>query len=420
MIGHAAATIALISVAVHGVFFYADFNETLGLTLNGNSATTNCIFKPINAYGVNYAAADVLEALLDVIQSHSLDRVTLDTTETSTPAFTKHIASTTAMFGHRDTYQPSLQSECPVRVRLTGSQPHQASSVWYNDPLNVLDGFETRFTFQISDHAKRCYDVKTPNFGLTSYQSCVVHGGDGFAFVVHGDPNATFALGASGQGLGWSSISPALAVVFHTGPNGGSPTSDALLVDHVSLHASSNAPGNPPLLLSAPVPVDIADGTIHIVKVRYYNSMPQQYFAYLSSAPDAVPFMKDMSEERRVGCVVVFMDDGINSDTPLFAVPINLAVALILPNDQAYIGFTAATGHAWEKHDVLSWYYCAAPPCLNANGAIVALDFDYETQSKLNAASYGTGLYPELIFPDTGAWGLDQAYFAPQVPRGVS
>ncbi|ETV87866.1 hypothetical protein H257_01295 [Aphanomyces astaci] len=413
-IRHAVAVATLLPTATQGVFFYADFNETLGLTLNGNSATSNCIFKPMNAYGVNYADGDVLEAQLDVIQSHSLDRVTLDTTETSTPASTGRIASTTAMFGHRDTYQPSSQRECPVRLRLTASQPHQASSVWYNDPLNVLDGFETRFTFQISDHAKRCYDVKTPNFGLSAYQSCVVHGGDGFAFVVHGDPNATVALGGSGQALGWSDIAPALAVVFHTRPNG------ALLVDHVSLHVSSSMPGSPPLVLSVPTPVDIADGGIHIAKVRYYNTIPQQYFAAMSATPDVVPFLKDMSEERRVGCVVVFMDNGITTDTPLLAVPINLAAALALPNDQAYIGFTAATGHAWEKHDLLSWYYCAAPPCLNVHGATVALEFDYETQSRLNTASYGTGLYPELIFPDTGPWGIDQTYFAPGVPRGVS
>ncbi|RLO10670.1 hypothetical protein DYB28_009147, partial [Aphanomyces astaci] len=96
-------------------------------------------------------------------------------------------------------------------------------------------------------------------------------------------------------------------------------------------------PGSPPLVLSVPTPVDIADGGIHIVKVRYYNTIPQQYFAAMSATPDVVPFLKDMSEERRVGCVVVFMDNGITTDTPLLAVPINLAAALALPNDQAYI-----------------------------------------------------------------------------------
>ena len=25
---------------------------------------------------------------------------------------------------------------------------------------------------------------------------------------------------------------------------------------------------------------------------------------------------------------------------------------------QAYVGFTAATGRSWAKHDVLSWYWC--------------------------------------------------------------
>lgn len=48
-------------------------------------------------------------------------------------------------------------------------------------------------------------------------------------------------------------------------------------------------------------------------------------------------FIKDVSEGRRVGTLVVFMDDGIASDTPILAIPINLAATLRLPADEAFV-----------------------------------------------------------------------------------
>lgn len=47
-------------------------------------------------------------------------------------------------------------------------------------------------------------------------------------------------------------------------------------------------------------------------------------------------FIKDVSEGRRVGTLLVFMDDGIDSDAPLLAIPINLGATLRLDSDEAY------------------------------------------------------------------------------------
>lgn len=46
-------------------------------------------------------------------------------------------------------------------------------------------------------------------------------------------------------------------------------------------------------------------------------------------------FFQDNGEGRRLGTLVVWLDDGIESDEPLLAVPINLSVLLDLPQDQA-------------------------------------------------------------------------------------
>lgn len=51
---------------------------------------------------------------------------------------------------------------------------------------------------------------------------------------------------------------------------------------------------------------------------------------------------QDNGGGRRLGTLVVWLDDGIESDKPLLAVPINLSVLLDLPQDQAcanaYVG----------------------------------------------------------------------------------
>ena len=87
-----------------------------------------------------------------------------------------------------------VEEKGPVRVRLTPSRPSRAGSVWYHTPLPVNKGFQTLFTFQVSDHSKECSKHKDPTFSLNMYESCAVHGGDGFAFVIHRDTNETAAL----------------------------------------------------------------------------------------------------------------------------------------------------------------------------------------------------------------------------------
>lgn len=62
-----------------------------------------------------------------------------------------------------------------------------------------------------------------------------------------------------------------------------------------------------------------------------------EYAPYFSSTTHLVKFIRDVSEGRRVGTLVVFMDDGITTDTPLLAIPINLAATLRLPADEAFV-----------------------------------------------------------------------------------
>lgn len=78
-----------------------------------------------------------------------------------------------------------------------------------------------------------------------------------------------------------------------------------------------------------------------------------------SSTEHGLQFIKDLSEGRRVGTLLVYYDEGIALNEPLLAIPINLAATLQLDQSVAYIGFTASTGNLWQKQDILSWGYCA-------------------------------------------------------------
>ena len=51
---------------------------------------------------------------------------------------------------------------------------------------------------------------------IDHHKSCRVHGGDGFAFVMHGDDTGTSAIGEPGNSLGFGGINNALAIEFDT------------------------------------------------------------------------------------------------------------------------------------------------------------------------------------------------------------
>ena len=74
------------------------------------------------------------------------------------------------------------------------------------------------------------------------------------------------------------------------------------------------------------------------------------------------------------------MDEGVEQDVPIVAIPINLSKLLSLPQENAYVGFTSSTGRAWEKHDILSWYWCDEEPCRDFERS----QFDYHQSSMFN------------------------------------
>ena len=315
-------------------------------------------------------------------QSEGVTTHTSYETSTNDPSESDYIASALSVFGHREAFAESPDPRrCDLRMRygqlsvtqlptaqhplrdthrLTPSKPYKQGAVWRRSPVPLSGGFEAGFSFQISDHSRVCRRVRDKAFSTRLYESCMVHGGDGFAFVLHNDANRTKALGVDGERLGYTGIRNAIAVEFDTWYN---PDIGDLFHDHISLQASGPlAPlaSNQSQLMGAARPHPLADGKVHSVKLQYFPHLKYELLEHFSATPQLVPFLKDAGESRRIGTFVVYID---NMTTPLTAVPINLNVAMDLPDGQAYVGFTASTGKAWERHDMLSWYFCEYPGC---------------------------------------------------------
>jgi hypothetical protein len=97
---------------------------------------------------------------------------------------------------------------CGPALRLTPSEARQSGAIWYPRKMNVREGFDTTFTFQISSPSLKCDRLDDVN----TY--CRSRGADGLAFVIQN--TLPDALGVAGSGLGYAGIFNALAVELDT------------------------------------------------------------------------------------------------------------------------------------------------------------------------------------------------------------
>ena len=351
------------------------------------------------------------------------------TVETNDVSSNRNVTANLAGFLHRSYTSPAPIS-CESRVRLTPSGPSKVGSIWFREPISISNGFDTFFTFQITDHSRECTLHKDQYFSLIEHQSCSVHGGDGFAFVLQNNADTISAVGGDGQQLGYGGMKNSIAVAFDMFSN---PGVDLMGVDNVSVHSrgrESNSAGEDGLL-GVPKAVEIADGKVHFVRIQYHNNLVSKYLSENMVASDSLlPYLRDNGEQKRVGTLVVFLDDGVLSNTPLLSMPINLSLVLDMPADQAYVGFTASTGRFFEKHDILSWYFCDQEPCTKAKKA----NFHFHTESNFSLASLRTftpgsgyggsdgseGFPTRQKSPDSSAWRVPVEHFSSSNNNGLA
>jgi hypothetical protein len=323
------------------------------------------------------------------------DTITVDTNDPSTDAY---VTTHNAAFGHRDNFTETPDpTQCAIRLRLTPSQPFKRGAVWRHEPGLVLKGFDTEFTWQVGDHSRICHNVKDAAFDGNLYSSCAVHGGDGFAFVVHVDPNGTDALGAGGGGVGYAGIRWGVAIELDTLYN--PELGDGAPLDHFQVQGRGPDPltADETSRLAAAAYVDVADGAVHRMRVAYYPYLKEEFLPQFSMTTAAIQFAKDEGEGRRLGTLVVWVDapefvkfrandSSAAFPAPTLAIPMNLGTALSSPQGFATLGFTSATGRSFERHDVLSWRFCEEPEC--------ARQVDAQRQAARNGAASGSSQPP--------------------------
>jgi Ca2+-binding RTX toxin-like protein len=214
-------------------------------------------------------------------------------------------------------------------LRITAATQQQTGAAWFAARVELTHGFSTDFTLRFS--------------GMGGAGDGEDVGGDGMAFVVQ-DSSGT-AIGDGGGSLGYAGIPRSLAVEFDTFNNGadnGDPDGN-----HVAVHSRGEAAndetdtGQLPGAEASVDPILLQDGQPHQVRVAY----------------------------SATGTLDVFVDD---LDTPVVTADVDLVSLLGLADGQAWVGFTGATGGAFENHDVESWQFCEVdpPPIADAGGDV--------------------------------------------------
>ena len=182
-------------------------------------------------------------------------------------------------------------------LRLTSATTDQAGSAFSTATVSAA-GFSTVFEFRISD----------PD----------ILGADGLVFVVQ---PVSAASGSSGSGLGYEGITPSVGVEFDIFSGGIEPSDNHVAID---LNGHVDHP-DPAYLLTL---ADELQGGQKWTSWVDYNGQTLEVRANIT---------------------------GVRPAEAMLARDVDIAT--LFEQDDAYIGFTAATGSFVANHDIVSWNY---------------------------------------------------------------
>jgi len=202
-------------------------------------------------------------------------------------------------------------------LRLTTNIGNQVGSVYLTSPIAIGPdtSISTRFVYRIHGTAD---------------------GADGLTFVIQG--NGPTAIGAGGGGLGYDGTSQSVAVEVDDYKGPGDPDANHLGIlsnGNVTVHLATNSPA-----------WDLENGLSQTIWVDY-DGPANQLRVY--AAPD--------------------------NASPRPASPVmtaNIDLAALVVGGQAWFGFTAGTGGAYNNHDIESWSLTVNAFALPAQPAFAA------------------------------------------------
>ncbi len=230
-----------------------------------------------------------------------------------------------------------------IRLRVTPAMASQIGSVYRNSMVSVVNGFDTTFTFRMAN----------PGGG----------GADGMAFVVHNDPRGDTAIGADGSEMGYganatspanTAVTNALVVEIDTWQSALTSPAPDLSGNEISVHTNGMLGCTSDELFSigrtSPV-TNMSDGLLHTMRILY---LPGTLMVFLDNAP--APELTLPFDFAAGGTYVV---SGTAAAPPMLAA-----------GGMAWVGFSAATGAAFETHDLGSWSFATlSPPTYPGNAS---------------------------------------------------
>jgi hypothetical protein len=264
-------------------------------------------------------------------------------------------------------------------LRLVPSALSQKGSAYFSIPVSVVNGFDTKFTFQTS----------TPSGG----------GADGLTFLIHNDARGTAFLGNHAAALGYGAFAASpvgtgcfnsLAIEFDSFLGTFAGFSD-LSSNEISVHtAGVNENGHSEgLSIGRVTPgVTFSNAVVHTARIHYVPGTLRVYLDNMTTPVLTVPYDFDLGGNYVVA-------------------PGPVGGLSLLSGGTAWVGFTASTGGSYENHDLLSWTY---EPGIRMTLAYDPLNFvltlqdlgGYPGDYVLNAITTTQGAYPNGWF-----YGID-------------
>jgi hypothetical protein len=195
------------------------------------------------------------------------------------------------------------------RLRLTPAAEQKWGTAFNMERVSLKNdrSFSSYFTFQITNGGG--YDVGWA---------------DGIVFTVQTFSNAA---GAAGGGMGYQGIQQSVGIEFDTWNNGtglGDPSSNHIGINYNGVLGGSNVQS-----LSTST-LDMKSGTIHAWVD--YDGLNKKIEVRVNKNSDTRPTAANLTQT-------------------------NVNLTSILNSSDVYVGFTAATGGAYQNHDITKWYF---------------------------------------------------------------
>jgi hypothetical protein len=215
-------------------------------------------------------------------------------------------------------------------IRLTNNRVNEVGVIYNKIPVSMTSSFSSTFRFRLlNGENNNCEDKSLP-------------GADGLAFIVSNGSNTD--KGIPGGGIGYDNLKNCFAIEYDTfsndscqienffDPNGNHIAVQKTDIDNFisSKHTKSNT-----LAINSKILPLKPDGTIYFSKIDF-NITDKILKIYLDTIDNLIEPIIELNNFN-------------------FSNYIKL-----IDNEYAFLGFSSATGCAFENHDLLYWDFCSS------------------------------------------------------------